>query len=191
MSRSRWASTLHRNGPLELATDFAAIGATSVTAHVFLDDVPVLTVPGLPAVGCVAEASDTPDCIIWDLMGNEVKPVKRHAWGQPVDLSVGGLPSVLADSVEFVAEGGLPVQGYVNEQITLANVPLFPIRDVITHEFPACPADVNGDTIVDVLDLVALILNWGPCAGCPEDVTGDDVIDVLDLVAMILAWGPC
>ena len=26
-----------------------------------------------------------------------------------------------------------------------------------------CPADVNGDTVVDVLDLLAVISAWGPC----------------------------
>jgi hypothetical protein len=26
---------------------------------------------------------------------------------------------------------------------------------------PSCPADVNGDCVVDVTDLVAVILGWG------------------------------
>jgi hypothetical protein len=50
------------------------------------------------------------------------------------------------------------------------------------------PADVNGDGVVDVDDMVALILAWGPCPGCPADVNGDGVVDVDDLVEVILNW---
>jgi hypothetical protein len=53
---------------------------------------------------------------------------------------------------------------------------------------PANPADINGDGIVDVLDLVAVILAWGQPGG-PEDVNGDGTVDVLDLIAVITSWG--
>ncbi|MHC4909589.1 MAG: hypothetical protein ACYTF9_07730 [Planctomycetota bacterium] len=57
---------------------------------------------------------------------------------------------------------------------------------------PPCPADTNGDAIVDVEDLVAVILDWG-CLGanCAGDVNGDAIVDVQDLVAVIVAWGQC
>ncbi len=52
-------------------------------------------------------------------------------------------------------------------------------------------SDVNGDGVVDVLDLIAVVLGWGPCPpGCPADATGDGVVDVLDLIAVIEGWGP-
>jgi hypothetical protein len=56
---------------------------------------------------------------------------------------------------------------------------------------PPHPADLNGDGIVDVQDLVALILAWGPCTGdaCPADIDGNGVVDVADLVTLILSWG--
>jgi hypothetical protein len=54
---------------------------------------------------------------------------------------------------------------------------------------PFDPPDVNGDGVVDVTDLVAVILAWGPCSECPEDVDGDGDVDVQDLVAVILTWG--
>ena len=54
-----------------------------------------------------------------------------------------------------------------------------------------CPADVNGDEVVDVLDLVAVLVAWGPCAGCAEDINGDSVVNVLDLVEVLVNWGPC
>jgi hypothetical protein len=53
-----------------------------------------------------------------------------------------------------------------------------------------CP-DVDGDGVVDVVDLVELVLDWGPCPGCRSDLNLDGVVDVLDLVALVLGWGPC
>jgi len=63
---------------------------------------------------------------------------------------------------------------------------------------PTCPADMNADAAVDVVDLLAVISAWGPCANpsnCPADiapvVTGDDLVNVSDLLAVISAWGAC
>ena len=51
------------------------------------------------------------------------------------------------------------------------------------------PADINGDGIVGVDDLVEVITNWGPCPPpCPADVTSDGVVDVNDIVALFEAW---
>jgi hypothetical protein len=58
--------------------------------------------------------------------------------------------------------------------------------------FGECPADTNRDGQVNVDDLVAVILGWGPCPeGCVADVNGDLVINVDDLIEVILAWGAC
>ena len=54
-----------------------------------------------------------------------------------------------------------------------------------------CPADINGDGFVDVVDLLAILAVWGDCPDCPEDITGDGVVDVLDLLEVLGAWGPC
>jgi hypothetical protein len=53
-----------------------------------------------------------------------------------------------------------------------------------------CPADVNGDGAVDVLDLLALLSAWGNTSG-PEDINGDGIVDVLDLLELLSSWGPC
>jgi hypothetical protein len=54
------------------------------------------------------------------------------------------------------------------------------------------PGDANGDGVVDVLDMVAVVLGWGACppppAECPADLSGDGVVDVEDLVEVILNW---
>ncbi|MHC5027372.1 MAG: hypothetical protein ACYTGR_11510 [Planctomycetota bacterium] len=52
-----------------------------------------------------------------------------------------------------------------------------------------CDADVNSDGDVDVSDLVAVTLNWGPCEGCVFDIDLDGDVGVSDMVAVILVWG--
>jgi len=52
-----------------------------------------------------------------------------------------------------------------------------------------CDSDVNGDGIVDVLDLLAVLADWGPCPGCPTDIIEDGVVDVLDLLQVLADWG--
>ena len=53
-----------------------------------------------------------------------------------------------------------------------------------------CPADVNGDGIVSVLDLLCVLSAWG-AFGCPEDINGDGIVDVQDLLELLASWGPC
>jgi hypothetical protein len=55
------------------------------------------------------------------------------------------------------------------------------------------PADLTADGIVDVLDVVAVILRWGPVGSAADlhaDVNNDGTIDVLDLLTVLLSWGP-
>ncbi len=52
-----------------------------------------------------------------------------------------------------------------------------------------CPEDLNGDRVVDVLDLLILLGAWG--GGGAADINGDGVVDVLDLLQLLGAWGPC
>jgi hypothetical protein len=57
-----------------------------------------------------------------------------------------------------------------------------------------CPADTNNSGAVDVDDLIAVILGWGPCGkpqNCAGDVNNSGAVDVDDLIAVILGWGPC
>ena len=66
-------------------------------------------------------------------------------------------------------------------------------------ETPPCPADTNADGAVNVIDLLAVINNWGACPApptlCPADVapvgTPDGNVNVMDLLAVINNWGPC
>jgi hypothetical protein len=56
----------------------------------------------------------------------------------------------------------------------------------------AVPGDADGDGVVSVSDLVAVVLAWGPCPDppgpCAADVNGDGKVDVADLVMVIVNW---
>ena len=49
--------------------------------------------------------------------------------------------------------------------------------------------DVNGDGLVDVSDLLAVMDAWGPCNGCSADLNGDGIVDVVDLLEVVGNWG--
>ena len=55
---------------------------------------------------------------------------------------------------------------------------------------PDCPADLNGDDVVDVSDFLQLLGVWGQ-SGVPEDINGDGIVDILDFLELIASWGPC
>ena len=71
---------------------------------------------------------------------------------------------------------------------------LFPCCDwvqVVRGEVP-CPTDINGDGVIDVLDLIDLLLCFGQPAvpGCvDEDINSDLTVDVLDLIDLLLSFG--
>ena len=57
-----------------------------------------------------------------------------------------------------------------------------------------CPADLDGDGIVGVSDLLSLLASWGPCppeADCPGDFSADGTVGILDLLTLLANWGPC
>ncbi len=67
-----------------------------------------------------------------------------------------------------------------------------PAVDMDTAVFVFCPADITGDGVVNVLDLIDLLLCFGQpaVAGCEaEDVNGDGSVNVLDLIDVLLLFG--
>ena len=55
-----------------------------------------------------------------------------------------------------------------------------------------CPADcINGDGLVNVTDLLALLAAWGQAGSSCNIAGGDNTVNVTDLLALLAAWGPC
>jgi WD40 repeat protein len=65
---------------------------------------------------------------------------------------------------------------------------------VAANPFTGQPAaDLNGDGVVNGLDLALLLGLWGPCpvkGGCAADLDGNGVVNGLDLAQLLAAWGP-
>lgn len=53
-----------------------------------------------------------------------------------------------------------------------------------------CPEDVNGDGYVNVVDLLAVIDQWGQ-VNSPADLNDDGIVNVSDLLMVVGSWGPC
>ncbi len=54
-----------------------------------------------------------------------------------------------------------------------------------------CPGDLNGDQLVDLLDLSILLANFGSTSATPDqgDLNGDQTIDLTDLSLLLVVFG--
>ncbi|MFK7961050.1 MAG: FG-GAP-like repeat-containing protein [Phycisphaerales bacterium] len=53
----------------------------------------------------------------------------------------------------------------------------------------AVPGDLNGDGLVNVTDLLAVLSAWGPCpAPCPPDINGDGTVGSFELLTVLANW---
>lgn len=50
------------------------------------------------------------------------------------------------------------------------------------------PGDANGDGLVDIDDIFAILAAWGPCDACLEDVNDDGVVDIDDIFEVLANW---
>ena len=58
---------------------------------------------------------------------------------------------------------------------------------------PPCPCDCADppDGVVNILDFLALLAQWGGPGSCDCGDSLDVVVDVLDFLSMLATWGPC
>ncbi len=64
------------------------------------------------------------------------------------------------------------------------------------QSMPPCPGNTNDDAVIDVLDIINVVLDWGTdgsAHGGNLIDTGDSggVVDQADLLAVLVSWGPC
>jgi hypothetical protein len=92
-----------------------------------------------------------------------------------------GVATDLAGNARFADDPATPDTGHG----------ISPIVDMGAYEFGStCPADITGDGVVDVDDLLALLAAWGNTSG-PEDIDKDGFVGAADLLELLAAWGPC
>jgi hypothetical protein len=54
-----------------------------------------------------------------------------------------------------------------------------------------CPADLDGDGSVGVVDFLVLLAQWGTDPGGPPDFDGDGTVGMSDFLVLVGDWGPC
>jgi len=54
---------------------------------------------------------------------------------------------------------------------------------------PACPADLDGDGIIAVNDVLSLLGEFGCLSGCSADITGDGQVTAADMLAILAVFG--
>lgn len=67
---------------------------------------------------------------------------------------------------------------------------------LVAYEVPCpcvggCPADLDGDGVVGIVDFLDLLAQWGTNPGGPPDLNGDGDVGMPDFLALLANWGPC
>ncbi|MCH2132185.1 MAG: choice-of-anchor B family protein [Phycisphaerales bacterium] len=100
---------------------------------------------------------------------------------------IAGMPGISPSAtfrVRFTAEDA------GNGSVIEAGVDGVSISAIECDEVNDCPADcANGDGVVDVTDVLALLAQFGNPGGCDIDNSG--VVDVNDMLDVIASWGLC
>lgn len=56
---------------------------------------------------------------------------------------------------------------------------------------PACIADIDESGVVDFLDLLTVLADFGPCDACPADLDGDGLVGFEDILTVVSNFGRC
>ncbi len=89
--------------------------------------------------------------------------------------------------VEVGAE--LHTNGYIIYTSNFENSGFVDNLDDIIIINPPVLGDLNGDSIVNIDDLLVVIgANWGPCSGCDADANGDGFVNIDDMLLVISNW---
>ena len=113
------------------------------------------------------------------------KFINGNAWG--LDESV---PGECADGIDrFLTVGGEDV---VLEAVcfgTCTTCPGPPLPDGGPEDVSDCAADVDGDGIVAVADVLLVLGEYGCLSGCAFDVDGTPGLGVPDMLVILAAFG--
>lgn len=101
-----------------------------------------------------------------------------------------GPPALLSGTFANDPVSFIPGQVYLWEVGYLNDAPSSAVT-LTVEEIVPCPADLNGDGVIDGADLGLLLGAWGDCDGCIEDIDGGGGVDGGDLGLLLGAWGAC
>ena len=186
-------------GGFEGELDYADHFAASLAASGDLDGDGVIDL----AVGASTDDDGGPERgAVWVLFLNRDGTVKSHV---KISSTQGGFTGALDDSDVFgwsVAPLG-DIDGNRGMNIVVGapldddgcTIPANCRRGAVWllsfDGIAACPWDLDGNGDVGLLDLPALLTQWGTNPGGPPDFDGDGVVAVPDLLTLLAAWGPC
>jgi hypothetical protein len=101
----------------------------------------------------------------------------------PATLEAAGTTPGDLDTSDFDGDG--------DADIAVANRDSNDVSVLINQTCIPCPADIDGDGVVNVNDFLALLAAWGPNPGHPADINGDGTVGVNDFLELLAAWGGC
>ena len=105
----------------------------------------------------------------------------QNDWASRLDATNAGLPlttELVAGQSYYLLVGSYSTtSGTVTGNLTIDGPP----------QPPANPADLNGDGVVDALDLADLLAAWGSTSGV-ADINQDGIVDALDLAEVLSGW---
>ena len=112
--------------------------------------------------------------------------LEGFAWGENIGwVNFGTAPTIGADGARY-DDSADRFRGYAwSETKGWINL------DDATHFVASCIEDLNGDGMIDGIDLGQLLGAWGPAPGHPADLNGDGIVNGIDLGFLLGAWGPC
>jgi len=91
----------------------------------------------------------------------------------------------------LIVEAGaqLHTNGYIIYTSNFENSGLVDHLDDIIIINPPVTGDLNGDSIVNIDDLLVVIgADWGACVGCDADANGDGFVNIDDMLLVISNW---
>jgi hypothetical protein len=183
-----WATSLCDCEQLDLTTDldgnprFLEIPETPDTGN---GDPPIVDMGAYESfgAGCLAITSQEVIC---------------HGDGSTFTVNVEGLNACTGGStmVTFTGAGGAVGEDFCATLIVNTEAGGYCCTTQLCVPVPDCsgsalPGDLDGDGVVGVLDLLALLGAWGPNLGHPADCDGDGAVGVTDVLILLENWGPC
>lgn len=84
---------------------------------------------------------------------------------------------------------GTAIEGHVLVQFVTGGVHMQASVGFCNGPAASCVAgDLDGDNLVTIDDFLALLADWGACAGCPADLDGDGQTGINDFLMLLANW---